>query len=128
MYESWALTKGKNCEIKSLFFGLVFLVQIVDLEDFQAQLAGFSLPYLFMFKFFYSSFHRMHVLIQFVLLCQMLSDLRTGYSWQGDCCCREDMSRRQSRRKEVARKEEKENAEVEMRKEKNKVRSKLNRI
>ena len=38
------------------------------------------------------------------------------------------MSRRQSRRKEVARKEEKENAEAEMRKEKKKVRSKLNRI
>ena len=35
-------------EIKILFFGLVFLVQTVDLEDFQAQLVGFSLPYLFM--------------------------------------------------------------------------------
>ena len=35
-------------EIKSLFFGFVFLVWTVDLEDFQAQLAGFSLPYIFM--------------------------------------------------------------------------------
>ena len=35
-------------EIKSMFFELVFLVRTVDLEDFQAQLAGFFLPYLFM--------------------------------------------------------------------------------
>ena len=34
-------------EIKSLFFRLVFLVRTVDLEVFQAQLTGFSLPYLF---------------------------------------------------------------------------------
>ena len=38
------------------------------------------------------------------------------------------MSRRQSRRKEAARKEEKENAKAEMRKEKKKFKSKLNRI
>ena len=53
----------------------------------------------------------MHVLIQFVLLFQMLSDLRTGYSLQGDCCCREDISRRQSKRKEAARKEDEEKEE-----------------
>ena len=40
----------------------------------------------------------MRVLMQFMLLCQMLIDLMTGYSWQGDCCCREDVSKGQSRR------------------------------
>ena len=38
------------------------------------------------------------------------------------------MSRSQSKIKEAARKEEKENAKAEMRKEKKKLRSKLNRI
>ena len=48
----------------------------------------------------------MYVLIHFALLFQTLSDLRTGYSLQGDCCYREDISRRQSKRKEAARKED----------------------
>ena len=58
----------------------------------------------------------MHVLIQFELICQKLSDLRTGCSWQGDGCCREDMSRRLSRKKEAVGKEEKENEEIEKKK------------
>ena len=43
-----------------------------------------------------------------MLLCQTLSDLRTGYSWQGDCCYKEDASRRQSERKEEKENEERE--------------------
>ena len=63
-------------------------VQDTNLQDF-----------LTCINIFYSSLYKMYVLIHFVLLCQTLSDIRTGYSWQGDCCCREDASRRQSRRK-----------------------------
>ena len=51
----------------------------------------------------------MHVLMQFMLLFQTLIDLRTGYSWQGDCCCREDVSKGQ-RRRELT--EEKKNEEA----------------
>ena len=58
----------------------------------------------------------MHVLIQFELICQKLSDLRTGCSWQGDGCWREDMSRRLSRKNEAAGKEEYENEEIEKKK------------
>ena len=67
-------------EIQSLFSGLFFLVWIVGLENFQAQLSRFSLSFLFMLYLVYNSSHIMHVLMQFVLLCQMLSDLMTGYS------------------------------------------------
>ena len=89
----------------------------MNLQDFLALSFFFSC-----INIFDSSIYKMYVLIQFVLLCQMLSDLRTGYSRQGDCCCREDMSRRQSRRKEVARNKEKENEEAKMKKEKKKLR------
>ena len=51
----------------------------------------------------------MHVLMQFMLLFQTLIDLMNGYSWQGDCCCREDVSKGQSRRELT---EEKKNEEA----------------
>ena len=55
----------------------------------------------------------MHVLIQFELICQNLSDLRTGCSWQGDG---EKMSRRLRGKNEAAGKKEKENEETEKKK------------
>ena len=58
----------------------------------------------------------MHVLIQFELLCQKLSDLRTGCSRQGDGCCREDMSRILRRKNEAAGKEEKKNEQTKKKK------------
>ena len=91
----------------------------MDLVDFKTQTRRISLFCHFFFSCIntvYSLFYRMHtkkvnVLIQFF-----------GYSLQGDCCYREDMSRRQSRRKEATRKKEKENEEAEMKKEKKKTR------
>ena len=47
-----------------------------------------------------SSFYRMYVLIQFVLLCQMLSGLRIGYVC--DRMIATAMSKREAARKEVA--------------------------
>ena len=70
-------------EIKSLFFGLVILVWTVDLADFKIPTCRifFTLSFFFScINIVDSSFYRMYVLIQFVLLCQTLSDLRTGYS------------------------------------------------
>ena len=59
----------------------------------------------------------MRVLMQFMLLFQMLIDLMTGYSWQGGCCCREDVSKGQSKR-ELAKEKKNEEAELEKRKSK----------
>ena len=68
-------------EIKSLFLGLVILVWTVDLADFKIRTCGifFALSFFFScINIVDSSFYRMYVLIQFVLLCQTLSGLRTG--------------------------------------------------
>ena len=64
------------------------------MEDFQTQLAGFSLPYhafLSCINTVYTLFYKMHMeevnrLIQFIVIGQV------------DCCCKEDISKRQSRR------------------------------
>ena len=78
----------------------------MDLADFKTQTCMISLFCHFFFSCIntvYSLFYRMHMekvngLIHFSF----------GYSQQGDWCCREYMSRRQSRRKEATDEEREE--------------------
>ena len=55
-------------ETGSLFIGLVILVWTVDLADFRPSLQDFLCLIFSCINIVYSSFYRMHVLIQFVLL------------------------------------------------------------